>query len=259
MLKIKNEGERATVYLYGEIGESFWGEDDNRAKDFAKLLEELEPKPLDIRIDSCGGDVYEGFAMASAIMRYKGDTHAYIDGIAASAASYIALMADSVSMYSYSMLMIHNAWTIAVGNSEEIRETADKLDALDGTIAGIIAARSNLDIDEVREAMAAESWYSAEAARDAGMADDIIETEVKYAASIDRRIADHFRRIPDNVAVVDGPLAIRHDLGEGDEGEPEENAPSHADSTISDNGGSAPVAILLGNRIYRKENGNENK
>lgn len=259
MFKIKNEAERATVYLYGAIGEGMWGEEDNRAKDFAKLLDELEPKPLDIRIDSCGGDVYEGFAMASAISRYKGDTHAYVDGIAASAASYVALMADKVTMYSYSMLMIHNAWTIAIGNSEEIREIADKLDAMDGTIAGIIAARSALDIDAVRAAMAAETWYSAEEAVEAGMADDLIETDVKYAASIDSSIAARYMNIPENVAVVDDPLATRHDLGEGDEEEPKDEVQSHADSTISDNGGSAPVAILLGNRIYRKENGNADK
>ena len=69
-----------------------------------------------MRIDSPGGDVYEGFAIASAIQRYEGETHAYIDGMAASAASYVALMADKVTMNDYSMFMIHNAWGLCIGN-----------------------------------------------------------------------------------------------------------------------------------------------
>ena len=91
MFKVKNEASRAVLYIYGTIGEDFWDEEDsNRAKAFAKTLDELNPKPLDIRIDSAGGDVYEGFAIASAIQRYEGETHVYIDGMAASAASYIS-------------------------------------------------------------------------------------------------------------------------------------------------------------------------
>ena len=66
MFEVKNEDQRATVYIYGTIGDDWWcPEDANRAKDFSQTLDELSPKPLDIRIDSCGGDVYEGFAIAT--------------------------------------------------------------------------------------------------------------------------------------------------------------------------------------------------
>ena len=267
MFNIKNEGGRAVVYIYGTIGEDWWSpEDENRAKDFAKTLDELTPKPLDIRIDSAGGDVYEGFAIASAIQRYEGDTHAFVDGMAASAASYIALMADRVTMNDYAMLMIHNAWTIALGNRDELRDMADRLEALDDTIAGVISARSALDLDEVRTAMQAETWYSADAALAAGMCDEVIETEQRIAACVDRTIAEHFKNMPEAVEVVDEiegdgegePLPVIEtpdgEAVEGLEQAPEDSA-SHALPNLCDNEAKdAEGAILLGNRVYRKEN-----
>lgn len=245
MFKVKNEGERATVYIYGTIGEDAWSpEDSNRAKQFSQTLAELSPKPLDIRIDSTGGDVYEGFAIASAIQRYEGFTHAYIDGVAASAASYIALMADKVTMNDYAMIMIHDAWTISIGNRHELRDTADRLDAIDGTIARIIAARSVMELDEVTAAMDAESWFTGDDALKVGMCDEVIETGERIAASLDMAVASHFRSIPECLA----------EHPEEPEPMPDEGA-SNAAATIGDNEAKdAEGAILLGNRIYRKEN-----
>ena len=253
MFKVSNEGERATVYIYGTIGEDYWSpEDENRAKAFSQTLAELSPKPLDLRIDSTGGDVYEGFAIASAIQRYEGDTHAYVDGVAASAASYIALMADRVTMNDYAMIMIHNAWTLAVGNRDELRDLADRLEAIDETIAGIISARSALDLAEVMDAMSAETWYAGEEAMEAGMCDEVIATEQRMAASLDKSVAQHFRNIPEGVRLADG------EKGPAPEPEPTpgpENGASHALPTICDNEGrDAAGAVLLGNRVYRKEN-----
>lgn len=162
MFRIKNEAEKATVYLYGTIGSDFWSsEESNTAKNFAKELDGLKGKPVDIRIDSLGGDVYEGFAIASAIQRYKGETTAHIDGIAASAASYIAMMADKVVMSSFAQLMIHDAWTYAQGNAQELADVVAQLAALDSTIAGIISSRSGMELADVKKAMDEETWYTA--------------------------------------------------------------------------------------------------
>lgn len=230
MFQIKNEAQRATVYLYGTIGADFWDEDSsNTAKTFAATLDSLSPKPLDIRVDSCGGDVYEGFAIASAVQRYEGDTTCYIDGIAASAASYVALMADRVVMNDYSQIMIHNAWTWCSGNSAELLEMAGRLDALDGTIAGIIAARSGMELDAVREAMAAETWYSADDAVANGLADEVVKTEHRMAASIDRAMLAAFKHVPNGL---------------------EEK--SHAANTIQNDEGHGR-SVVMGNRIYRVE------
>lgn len=285
MFEIRNEAERATVYIYGTIGDDFWSpEDANRAKDFAQQLDGLEPKPLDIRIDSAGGDVYEGFAIASAIKRYGGETHAFIDGMAASAASYIALMADRVTMNDYAVFMIHNAWTIAVGNRDELRDMAGRLESLDDTIAGVISARSALEIEEVKAAMAAETWYGADEALAAGMCDEVLETEQRIAACVDRDMARHFKNIPEGVSVGDlsaGPvegdfevvyngnsLAVRSasqslatfsaSTALWQVAAPEEGGDagaSHALPIFSDDEArDAEGAVLLGNRVYRKEN-----
>ena len=263
MFKVKNEGQRATVYIYGTIGDDWWSpEDANRAKDFARTLDELSPKPLDIRIDSAGGDVYEGFAIAGAIQRYEGETHAYVDGLAASAASYIALMADRVTMNDYSMLMVHNAWCVLAGNRDDLRDAADRLEALDATSAGIISARSALDLEQAKEAMSAETWYSGEAALEAGVCDEVIETGERMAACVDRAIAGHFARIPDNVGISDGAGEPLPEIAPG-QGEPAADArggspdggASHAPSNLHGNEAKdADGAILLGNRVYRKEN-----
>ena len=284
MFAFKDEATRATLYIYGTIGADFWDEDDsNRAKDFAKTLDELSPKPLDIRIDSAGGDVYEGFAIASAIQRYEGETHVYIDGMAASAASYIALMADYVTMNDYAVLMIHNAWTVTAGNRHELLDMAARLESLDATIAGVIAARSALTLEEVREAMDAETWYTADDALAAGMVNEVIETEQRIAASIDRSMAAHFLNIPETVQIADeqpktelvqyemvingGGITLRPVGSATDENneapdeqplatfaEPMEDAASHAVSSIQDNEEKvAEGAYLLGNHVYWKE------
>lgn len=202
MFRVVNEAQRTKVYLYGTIGGDWWDDDDAAtAKGFAKQLDELSPQPLDIHIDSTGGDVYEGFAIASAIQRYEGKTTAYIDGIAASAASYIAVMADKVVMSDYAQFMIHKAWTFAMGNTDELQEVIKRLEALDSTIAGILAARSGQSIEEINQAMSAETWYTAQESVDMHFADEIIETEERMAACLDRDLLKHYRNVPSRLAL----------------------------------------------------------
>ncbi len=225
MFKVGNEGGRRTVYLYGTIGQDWWDDDSsNTAREFSKTLDSLGGAPLDIRIDSCGGDVYEGFAIASAIQRYPGQTTAYVDGIAASAASYVALMADRVIMSDFAQLMIHDAWTCCQGNAAELRGMSERLDALDASIAGIIAARSGMAVEDVRAAMDAETWYGAEEAVRAGMADEVVETSGRVSNSLDPAMLARYRHVPSGLAESHG-----------------------ADSIPA--GGGRP--LVLGNRVYR--------
>lgn len=260
MFEVKNDGQRATVYIYGTIGDDWWcPEDANRAKDFSQTLDELSPKPLDIRIDSCGGDVYEGFAIAGAIARYEGETVAHIDGIAASAASYIALMADRVSMADFAFLMIHNAWTCCQGNRDELRTTADRLEGIDGSIAQIIASRSGLSVEDVAAAMSAETWYTAEGAKEAGLCDEVVETEERVAARIEPAIAARFLNAPDNVYAH----ALRPDAapptppaGSDAQGETASEVGEHGKSHAGGNMIGTEVegkVIVLGNRVYRRK------
>lgn len=260
MFEVKNEGQRATVYIYGTIGDDWWcPEDANRAKDFSQTLDELSPKPLDIRIDSCGGDVYEGFAIAGAIARYEGETVAHVDGIAASAASYIALMADRVSMSDYAFLMIHNAWTCCQGNRDELRTTADRLEGIDGSIAQIIASRSGMAVEDVAHAMSAETWYTAEGAKEAGLCDEVVETEERVAARIEPALAARFLNAPESVYASGRHPETGADAAPAASDSQGETAPEAGEPAKSHTGGSMNhaegegMAIVLGNRVYRRK------
>lgn len=200
MLEIRNEAERAEILLYGDIGQDMWGE-GNSAEDFAGMLNSLSPKPLDIRIDSCGGDVYEAFAMCSAIQRYEGETCAYIDGLAASAASYIAVVCDRVVMNDYAFLMIHNAWTMTAGNADYLEQAAHRLRCIDNTIAAIYAKRSDYSEDEIHRMMDAETWLTADDCLTHGFAQTVYETEERMAAHIDPQTAARFRDIPKAISI----------------------------------------------------------
>lgn len=243
MFKVKNEATKATIYLYGTIGSDFWDPDSsNLAKDFAALLDEVSPKPIDIHIDSPGGDVYEGFAIASAIQRYEGTTCSYIDGMAASAASYIALMSDRIVMNDYAHLMIHNASAAGYGNRDYFADLIDRLKMVDEAIAKMIEKRSCLTYDEVCSAMTAETWYTAEDAEIAGMCDEVAETEERIAATIDRSIAARYRNIPSSVSIVDGVSHAR-----------EVPVESNSNLLISIDGSEKPQSVILGNRVFTRK------
>lgn len=258
--KVRNEGSRATVYMYGAIGPDYWDpESATTAKDLAQTLDSLAPKPVDIRIDSCGGDVYEGFAIAGAIQRYPGETVAHIDGIAASAASYVALSADRVEMSDYAWLMVHNAWTFAGGNRDELRAVAEQLEGVDASIATIISARSGLTPEEAAAAMSAETWYTAEDALAAGMCDEVVATEARIAARVDEKVAARFRNMPDAVSMArdQGEPSKEEEHGEpaGSAQEGADAGTSHIETIMEDTVSAAPgEAFVLGNRVYRKEN-----
>lgn len=241
MLEIRNQVDHAEILLYGDIGADFWGE-GNTAEDFVSQLNELSPKPLDIRIDSCGGDVYEAFAMCSAIQRYEGETTAYIDGLAASAASYIAVVCDRVVMNDYAFLMIHNAWTFAMGNADDLEKAVSRLRCIDQTIASIYEKRSDYTIDEIEQLMNDETWITADEALIHGLCQEVLETEERIAAHISADIAARYRNIPDGVLV---------------QNKDEDNAISHTQNTIEKKV-EEPVAsyLVIDGQLHRKDTEN---
>jgi ATP-dependent protease ClpP protease subunit len=233
-MRFLNEGERASAYIYGTIGDP-WDMDSTNAKDFSEFLDSLNGKPLDIRIDSGGGDVYEAFAIASAIQRYEGETVAYVDGLAASAASYVAESADKVVMNDFAEFMIHKAWAYAQGNSNEMLSIAERLEAIDENIANVISKRSGMPLEDVKAAMEMETWYSAKDAVENGLADELVETEQRIAACVDPRIMAHYKNVPEGI-VAEKPID-----------EPEE---SHTPETIAEDEEQSRSFVLIGNRVY---------
>jgi ATP-dependent Clp protease protease subunit len=175
--------EKAELLLYGEIASSSWWGDEVTPKEFNKDLEALgDVSEIKVFINSNGGDVFAGQAIYSMLKRHKAQVIAYVDGLAASIASVIAMAADIVVMPKNSMLMIHNPWTMGVGEAADFRKLADDLEKIRESIIVTYQAKSGLDREEVIRLMDAETWLSAEEALQMGFADQL-EEEKLIAAS----------------------------------------------------------------------------
>jgi len=180
-LKIVAEGDVATVYMYDVIDADY----GINAIEFAKSLGTIAPNAtLNLRINSPGGDVFEARAIATAIKAHAGKVVAHIDGLAASAATTIAAAADEVVIADGSFYMIHNAWTLVMGDKNDMNTTAGLLDKIDGAIRDDYMKRTGLSAEKVVEYMNAETWFSAAEAVELGFADRMAdEPKTKNAST----------------------------------------------------------------------------
>lgn len=167
-LKVVNQADEDELFIYGEI--SPW---EVSAPAVIDALNGSRGRAVRMRINSGGGSVFEGFAIYEALLRHDGRVTASIDGLAASAASFIAMAASRVEIGKPGKMMIHDAAGLTIGNAATHRETAELLDELSDTIAEIYADRTGTDPAVWREAMRAETWYSSAAAVEAGLADEV--------------------------------------------------------------------------------------
>lgn len=165
--------DEAEVFIYGEIGDSFWGESVS-ARQFAKDLAGVTAEKITFRINSPGGEVFDATAIANAISIHPAHTTARVEGLAASGASLIAVSADETVMMPGSQLMIHDAWGFAIGNAADMKEVMDLLDHLSDGLAEQYAAKAGGEPKAWRKAMKAETWYSADEAVAAGLADRVL-------------------------------------------------------------------------------------
>ncbi|MFJ4168500.1 head maturation protease, ClpP-related [Paenarthrobacter sp. NPDC089714] len=174
-MEASTETDTADLYIY-EMIDSWWGVSASR---FVRELSELDVSTINLYVNSPGGSVYDGVAIMNALRRHKATVVATVDGLAASAASFIIQAADEVVMGQGSELMIHEAWSFAYGNAETLQKVAGDLDRISGTIAEIYAERAGGTEDEWREAMKAETWYTADEAVTAGLADRVAKIAKK--------------------------------------------------------------------------------
>lgn len=175
VFSLEEGGGTATLHLYGAIG-VYWGGID--AATIVPAIRALDVATLDVYINSPGGDVWDGIAIRNAIRQHPAHVTTHVDGLAASAASFIAVAGDEVIMSDNAQLMIHDAWTITLGNAEDLREAADTLDLISQNIADMYARKAGGDAADWRELMKAETWYSAREAVDAGLADRVDSDEL---------------------------------------------------------------------------------
>lgn len=164
----------AAIYIYDVIGCTCWWDDDCRCMTAENLIDELQGLRVDelhIHINSPGGEVDDGIAIYNTLRNHSARKTTFIDSLAASAASFIALAADEVVIALTGQVMIHDASTIAIGDADELRKTADLLDRYSNNIAGIYSRKSGRSVEEFRELMKAETWFTGAEAVEAGLAD----------------------------------------------------------------------------------------
>lgn len=194
----ETDGSVASMRLYDPI-DSWGGEFGVSAKEFAAALDDLGDDVTELRlhINSPGGEVFEGIAILNALrgQRAKGRrVVSVVDGLAASAASFIAMAADEVVMARNSELMIHDAWGICIGNAEDMRELGSRLDHLSDNIASVYAEKAGGSTADWRTHMLAETWYSADEAVSAGLADRVEAAQKKASNSFDLSVFQYAGR-----------------------------------------------------------------
>lgn len=195
--KFRAQGERrGELLLYGEISDYTWWGDEVTPKQFKADLDALGAiDRLDVFINSPGGDVFAGQAIYSMLKRYKAEVYVYVDGLAASIASLVAMAGDKVIMPKNAMMMVHSPWTIAMGNAQEFRRLADDMDKIRDSMIGAYAERSELTNDEVVELLDAETWLSAQDCLEYGFCDELEESK-QLAACADAGYYSRYHHTP---------------------------------------------------------------
>lgn len=187
--RIRNVGTTAQVHIYNEIGLG-----GITAEKFKADLDGITAPQIELRINSIGGDVYDGITIHNALKQHPAEVNITVDGVAASIASVIAMAGDTVTMARGSQMMIHDAFTAAVGNAKHLRDQADLLDRFSDTISAFYADRAGGAPEQWRERMRAETWYDADEAVKAGLADNVVQPSRELKARFDLSVFNYAGR-----------------------------------------------------------------
>ena len=168
----------AEVMIYDTI--AWWG---ITARKFVDDLKSVKAATIKLRVNSPGGDVFDGLAIYNALKDHPARVEVRIEGLAASMASVIALAGDVVQIHEAAFFMIHNPWAFAIGDSAEMRKVADQLDKIAGPIRAIYSRKSKKTTEDITALMDAETWYTGTEAVEAGFADALVEADEGGAAA----------------------------------------------------------------------------
>jgi ATP-dependent protease ClpP protease subunit len=183
MAAIVNENE---IVLYGTVGEMMW-EDSFTARDVVAALSQARGKDIAVRINSGGGIADEGVAIYNSLKAHQGKITVYVDGIAASAASIIAMAGDKVVMRTGSVMMIHDPLMLAIGNASTMEKSIEALNAIGDSMADIYSAKTGRPAADIRAEMKEELWLTPVEAKDKGYADDEEDEDAVEASAFDYR------------------------------------------------------------------------
>lgn len=207
--RIQNKAdETPKLYIYDEIG--YFGDS---AKALVDQLRDVKGDELEVHLNSPGGDIFDGLAIYQALKDHPAKVTVHVDGLAASIASVIAQAGDRIVMAPKASMMIHDGWTMAVGNAADMRKTADLLDKQSQIIASVYADRTGFTADFWRERMSSDTWYDANEALEAGLVDEVEGQAVKTIEEpFDLSVYAHSSRESAPAPVLK-PVAIKGEPG----------------------------------------------
>ncbi len=187
-IEAKDEDDNAEIIIYDVVGWPY-----NDAFDLIRNLGTIKAKNISVRINSPGGDVFDGVAIFNALKEHPAHVTTKIEGLAASIASIIALAGDEVQAHKNAMYMVHDPWVLAAGNQYDLREIADILGKIGGNMLDIYYDKSNIGKRELKQMMKDETWFTAAEAKDRGLIDTILDTgaaKAKFDLSIYANVPD---------------------------------------------------------------------
>ena len=200
-------GADADVFVYDEIG--LWG---ITAKDFAdELKSQGDVSTINLHVNSPGGSVGDGMAIYNLLIQHSAEVITYIDGLALSMGSIVALAGDEINMPSNALFMIHEPWSVTAGNSEELRKEADILDKFGEALTNVYIQKTGMEASDIKQLMQDETWMTAEEAQAWGFIDNITD-ELKAAARVKSSVAERFNSVPEWVRVYK-PSAKADNIG----------------------------------------------
>ena len=210
-LNIKNLGEKAELHFYGEIvcdEWEKWSDLDTCPEDVLNYLSKIEnSKELDIYINSGGGSVFAGLGIYNILKRHKGRKTVYVDGLAGSIASIIAMVGDEIIVPSNSFIMIHKPLCGVCGNANDMREMADTLDRIEEGLINTYKTKlkDNVNIETIKAMVNAETWLTGE---EASKYFNITVTEAnKMIAKVDTNLLNSYKNVPENLKTKDTNIA----------------------------------------------------
>ena len=217
---IKAKAEKAEIWIYEFIGKDFWSGDGVTAKDFQKELSEIKASQIDLHINSPGGDVFDGNTIYNLLKQHPANVTTYIDGLAASIASVIALAGDKIVMAENALFMLHQPYAFTVGNEEDHEKTLEILKQVGGSIARTYIAKTGKPEEEIRKMMRAETWLNSDEAIEAGFVDEISGSmDMAACAKFTPVMAKlGFKRIPETINPKQAPNAKDIEKGLRDAG-----------------------------------------
>ncbi len=190
-----SDDDNAEIMIYDVIGWPF-----NDSREFTKALGAMTAKTITVRINSPGGDVFDGLAIYNALQTHKSRIITKIDGLAASMASIVAIAGSEVQSHANAMMMIHEPWTWAAGNQHDMRDIADVLEKISGNMLDIYYGKTGGGKRELKQMMKDETWLTAKEAKERNLIDTIIEKPAAKAAfdlSMFANVPDGFHAQPE--------------------------------------------------------------